>query len=706
MAVGLPGVLWLWKIHLGDGTSRATIMRDTRPPEFSRQIHSVQRGRARVLTATSLVLGLLSSPAAQIRWASSANRLHLIGPGSGTLSDLKAAQDQAPLVQVSPGVWHLGAILIVEEGAQLVLRSTRLGGDVDRLRLRSNNSADTNRFVFISADWGSIRIEGVSITSWDDAVAGPDTEFATYGRAYIGVRSRLAEDGVTPLESRMDIVDSDVGYLGYDGSETYGLTWKVVGAHPDPTKSIYDYVNVYGDILNSRLHHNYFGAYTFGHQGGRWATNEVDHNVGYGFDLHDDSDDVVIENDQVHHNGWDGIIASERCDHLTIRGNTSRVNGQNGILLHRSSNDCVVENNDCRGNGTAGMALTGDWRCIVRSNLLAGNVEAGLRLNLGSTDNLIQGNQCASNSSYGLFLYKGRDDPEPGDDGRPKRNRFVNNLVVANRLEGINLTDSDDNTFATNTFVMNDDTLRFERAFRNRLDGNSIPENTIVKTLGSPFDAPVTYINNQPVLRVQVDIYSSTVFEDAAGRIFAPEEKGVVTSVTPAGSRLRLTAAEIGTTSTVSARSLWGRVTQGTALIDPSNWTNLSGSARQWVTQAGSPAQSLTYAVGDLNAHRSYIVRKAGMDLLTLDADATGKITFTDVAGTTNQVAYSVEAGSQVTLEKRLMEGFVVSWTSGKLQSATRLSPPDWQDVPTTNGQFSIRINPAEPMRFFRTSDP
>ena len=28
-------------------------------------------------------------------------------------------------------------------------------------------------------------------------------------------------------EARMDIEDSEMGYLGYHGSESYGLTWKV-----------------------------------------------------------------------------------------------------------------------------------------------------------------------------------------------------------------------------------------------------------------------------------------------------------------------------------------------------------------------------------------------------------------------------------------------------------------------------------------------
>lgn len=30
-------------------------------------------------------------------------------------------------------------------------------------------------------------------------------------------------------ECRMDMVDSEMGYLGYDETESYGLTWKVQG---------------------------------------------------------------------------------------------------------------------------------------------------------------------------------------------------------------------------------------------------------------------------------------------------------------------------------------------------------------------------------------------------------------------------------------------------------------------------------------------
>ena len=643
--------------------------------------------------------------AAEIRWASASNRIYVTGPGSATLSQIKAAQDQAPLEQLANSVWHLRANLIVEEGAQLVLHGTGAGGDVDELRLQSNNSGNSNRFIFISADWGSISIQGTSISSWDDAVDGPDTESATNGRAYISVRSKLAADGVTALESRMDIINSEIGYLGYDDSEAYGLSWKVIGDQA----GLLDKVDVLGDIQNSRIHHNYFGVYTFGGHGMQWLNNEVDHNVQYGFDPHDDSDHLLIQGNNVHHNGNHGIIASKRCDHITIRSNTSWANAQNGIMLHRSSDDCLIEQNQCYDNADTGIVLTGSARNTVRSNVLVRNFEAGIRLDLGSADNQIESNECASNTWHGLYLFKGSDEPEPGDDARPKRNQFINNVLRYNGKEAINLSDSDDNTFARNQCYSNAVKLRFERGFGNRLDGNEIPADVIVHTIGSPFDAAFTYITNQPAVRVQLDQYASTIFGDGSGRIFDPDEGNIATAVTSSGSTLILTAAQIGTTSTVVARNFWVGTTEGTALVNPTQWSEGGASIKQWVTQAASTGQSLSYSVGSLGPNGTYSVVKDGIPLASVDSDSSGKINFTDVAGTTNAVAYAIETGdtgSQSLVLERLADELIVSWTSGTLQRATSLSPPNWGDVSVTNEPFRARIKMSQPMEYFRVFQP
>jgi poly(beta-D-mannuronate) C5 epimerase len=217
------------------------------------------------------VLLLFDWPAygATFRWASTSNRIYVENGGAATLSDIKAALPNAPLDLVDSvnSYWLLRANLQIADGCTLVLHGTEVGGDVNALLLQSNNSTNAGSFVGIIADWGVIDIQNTSISSWDTAVNGPDTEFETFGRAFIRVRSRLETNGV-PLESRMDILNSDISYLGYDASESYGLSWKVIGTHPDPSKNIFDFVKVYGDIRNSRIHHNFWAVYTFGLKGG------------------------------------------------------------------------------------------------------------------------------------------------------------------------------------------------------------------------------------------------------------------------------------------------------------------------------------------------------------------------------------------------------------------------------------------------------
>src|SRR5206468_6252143 len=126
---------------------------------------------------------------------------------------------------------------------------------------------------------------------------------------------------------------------------------------------------------------------------------------------------------------------------------------------------------------------------------------------------------------------KGTAVPEPNDDGRPKRNQLVGNLVHDNVAEGIRLADSDDNTFATNTFVANGAKLRFQRGFRNWLDGNNIPVGVAARTEGDAGSSASTYVRNQSYLEVEAGTNSSTTFMDLGGRIYQPEESAILTYV-------------------------------------------------------------------------------------------------------------------------------------------------------------------------------
>lgn len=77
--------------------------------------------------------------------------------------------------------------------------------------------------------------ETLQVFAWDEAANDYDTDESD-GRSYISVVSEVITDSSqkcdgrakkTMGEARMDIVNSEIGYLGYYASEAYGLTWKV-----------------------------------------------------------------------------------------------------------------------------------------------------------------------------------------------------------------------------------------------------------------------------------------------------------------------------------------------------------------------------------------------------------------------------------------------------------------------------------------------
>ncbi|MEW6168551.1 MAG: right-handed parallel beta-helix repeat-containing protein [Pseudomonadota bacterium] len=591
--------------------------------------------------ALGLMLGAAAhdAAAASFRHASSSNRIYVEDGGTVTLSDIKAALPNAPLDLVDTGamIWLLRANLIITDGATLLLHGPGIGGDVGELRLLSDNGS--TGFIYVSAEHGELHIDSTLIRSWDPAAGGPDTDYGN-GRAYIRVRSKLADDDTTPLESRMDVLDSEIAYLGYADSEAYGLVWKVIGSAPD----LYERVNVYGDIINSYIHHNYFGVYTYGHQDGVWLDNEVAHNIKYGIDPHDDSDNLLIEGNDVHDNGNHGIIASKRCDHVVIRGNRSWGNVGNGIMLHRSSDDGLIENNETWLNTDSGVALFAVKRAVVRNNTMLDNGKYGIRLSVGTNDSRIERNEIAGSGKYGIYFYQGSDTPEPGDDGRNKRNEFWYNTIRDNADSAIKMSDSDDTIFSGNTYSNNYRIFIFANSRKTRFTNSEVPDDAEFRVTGSPSIPAVVQFDRQPRIKVKLDDYSTARFVDVYNGIFDPDES-VYTEATTAGtSVMELSAAEIGTTSTVYRRNLQVTPSTGTVRVNPTVW-NLGGDlGKEWKAEPSSDSAQLDFLVGDLAAGSVYGAYIGDTKIGSFTADGTGSIAFSVVPGVTGLQVYSVRA--------------------------------------------------------------
>lgn len=387
-------------------------------------------------------------PSSALRWSSTSNTLYIDGASTTcTAADLSTARPNQ-VVNKGDGIYLVRSNIKITNGATLQAIGATSGGDTNELRLLSNNATSSASFVTIIADWGQVQFNGVKVTSWDEGVNGPSTDIS-YGRAYIDVRSRYV-NGVA-LQSQMDIQDSEVSYLGYNGSEAYGLVWKVEGS-TSTNKSVFNYADVLGNVIGNHLHHNYFGMYTFGAYGMTIDNNEVDHNIKYGIDTHDDSDYLAITNNRTHDNGDHGIICSQRCDHLTITGNDSYNNTGHGIMLHRLTDFCDVENNTVTDNTQAGIALFESNNNIVKNNIIIGNAY-GIRLSVGSSYNQFLDNTINGSTSYGVYTYQGSDKPERvGNNGINSYNTWSGNVISHSGSKIMKLKATDHDNFDSNDF--------------------------------------------------------------------------------------------------------------------------------------------------------------------------------------------------------------------------------------------------------------
>lgn len=560
--------------------------------------------------------------AANIRWASSSNRVYITGDVECTLTEIKQLGSQSiPLTLLDPAnkIWFLGANLFIQSGAKLVLHGSPVGGDVDELRLKSNN-LNFNDFIIIQADWGTVDIDSTKITSWDENAGGPDTEYAQYKRTYIQVKSRLGSDGVTPRESRMDIKNSDIGYLGYQGAEAYGLSWKVV-------TGTLDAVGVYGDVANNKIHNNYFGVYTYGAQAMTFVNNGVYENIKYGLDPHDDSDYLTISGNYVHNNGSHGIICSQRCNNLVITNNNSSNNGGNGIMLHRNTNDSLVENNILRYNADSGIAIFDSHGNTLKNNDAKYN-KNGIRLSVGSSNNIIDNNNFSGNSKYGMYFYKGNDISTSGD-GRLKFNTFRNNTVNSNGSVAAKIQQADSNIFKGNEFTGNGSYATYlEDTNNNAFEGNTLANNAL-----NYYYAKYTSINtikNSNAFAVKIgDIISSMTITDSANAILE-NSKNLSTNTYPSYSSIILTKA-LASTSVVSFSRLHFTATPSTddLVIKSTAWNTSGDFYKKWTANNSlASAIDVSYLIGDLFPGTNYDVIVNGVLWNTFTSNSNGEINF------------------------------------------------------------------------------
>ncbi|CAN0056924.1 unnamed protein product [Pylaiella littoralis] len=404
--------------------------------------------------------------------------------------------------------WLLEAELYVEGGAVFYCKGTDVGGDCDEFRIRSNGADD---YYEVRGHGGSLYFENTIVTSWNTTTNSPQETYEG-GRSFVNCVSEREHEG-DPCdgqakndmgECRMDLINSEVAYLGWFDSESYGITWKVRGFCKDLSNhDVFTRTNVYGDIRGCNIHHNYYGHYSYGHQGGVWTDNKMHDNHQYGFDPHDDSDYLTISNNEVYGNVNHGIIASKRCNNVTISNNEVRDGGAQaaGIFLHRSTDNAQVFGNTIFNMQDAGIALLESMNANIYDNSIGGTgggVKYGIRMSLGSAGNYVHDNTFDSCTDFGLYTYMGSDAPDVSDDGRPEKNLFEAN-TISNTEGGVKLKRSDSIVIFNNEFTGTVD-LEFFDAQDTTWLGNTLPDGVCIDNISSDDGISIstsTFINSE-----------------------------------------------------------------------------------------------------------------------------------------------------------------------------------------------------------------
>lgn len=207
--------------------------------------------------------------------------------------------------------------------------------------------------------------------------------------------------------------------------------------------------------------------------------NKLFSNIQYGFDPHDFTHDVLVENNESYDNGSHGFIISRGCSNFVFRNNVSHDNkvkpgsknpsahafmldpgadpAKAGVPQAPSTNN-LIEHNIAYGNDGYGVRVFGSTSNTIRNNLFSNN-RTGITLEYGSTGNTLEGNTIQDSTGesvteatsatslkggYGVYAFG-------GSDG----NTIIGNTITGNSNIGVYLKTANnlvqDNVISSNS---------------------------------------------------------------------------------------------------------------------------------------------------------------------------------------------------------------------------------------------------------------
>ncbi len=226
----------------------------------------------------------------------------------------------------------------------------------------------------------------------------------------------------------MDLLRSEVAYLGWGANEISGVAWRKRSNPADPL------TGATGLVDGSTIHHNFVGLFASSAYGLKIFNTQVHSNITFGINVRDDSQAIEIGVNNIYANATYGIILSRRSSGNVIRNNQVHENTQEGIVVEQASNNNTLTDNVVVAN-RVGIALSQVTGNLIQNNQVRNNI-TGIRLDgkysassivdTVATNNQITANTLEDNTEYGIYLY-----------ARADRNTISRNTVLGSGIAGI-----------------------------------------------------------------------------------------------------------------------------------------------------------------------------------------------------------------------------------------------------------------------------
>jgi len=290
-----------------------------------------------------------------------------------SMSDTYAALRNDNLLTKEPnGIWVLKAHLFIDKDSTFTLNSN----DTKWLKIYTQ---------FGIKSLGNLVIDSVKVTSWDSHNNTYSNTNGTSPRPY------LTQDN--EAKGKMNITNSEIGYMGYGHYDRQGIT----------------YLGGNGSIFsNNNIHHMWYGFYSSERSNITVTNNTIHDNEIYGIDPHTFTNHMKIRNNTVYNirNGI-GIICSDQCSHILIEDNLVYNTSGPGIMLDLGTNDSVVRNNVEYNSQGAGVSVHDhSSRNSVYNNTLSNN-QYGIKISSNATHNQIFKNVISKASDFGICMIEG-----------------------------------------------------------------------------------------------------------------------------------------------------------------------------------------------------------------------------------------------------------------------------------------------------------